>query len=289
MQTCVRTDCGCPTNQAGGAALLVESPPPPSPPHPPPPPATPPLNPSPTSPPPTAPCVNLHEFKDIRGYDIAAYNGYATDWDCFHKLRQEGHSYGVRNHNTLVCMAKSQFVDSYNDHATAIDVTCGIAPPLTLATPVSTASAAVAARQPARTPARAAAASQEVQTNNITVQSFRVATGAGRRAASAYHRGVHDAFRASSARCRGRLLFVGDPNSYAANVNVTIVATPGRRLQQDMPASTILECDSDYAGLGIGRRRSRARRSTRCSPLPSNMETTDNDYQRCGATRHGRD
>ena len=292
----MRTDCGCPSSIAGGAALLVESPPPPSPPHPPPPPSSPPVNPSPTSPPPTAPCVNLHEFKDIRGYDVAAYNGYATDWDCYHKLQAEGHSYGVRNHNTLVCMAKSQFVDSFNDHATAIDVTCGIAPPL-LPPPPPPSPPPVPPSPPdephAPPPPAPLLPSQEVQTNNITLsESFRINTGGlDEQAASAYHHQVHDAFRAVIGEVpAGELVFNSIiRDSYQANTtNFTVVPVPGRRLQAQapVPSSLVLQCDSDYAVIDLEifspTPITRAQIDAVIAALPTTMATDGSEFERCG-------
>jgi hypothetical protein len=289
----MRSDCGCPTVE-GTAALLTESPPPPLPPSSPPPPATPPLNPSPTLPPPTAPCVNIHEFKDIRGYDVAAYNGYATDYDCFHKLREMGHDYGVRNHNTLVCMAKSQFVDSYNDHATAIDVTCGIAPPL-LPPPPPPAPPPAPPSPPdepgAPPPPAPLLPSQEVQTRNITLsESFRIETGGlDEQATSAYHHQVHDAFRAVIGEMpAGELLFNSVVrNSYAANTtNLTITPVPGRRLQVDVASSMVLQCDSDYSVIDLEifspTPITRAQIDAVLAALPASMATDDSSYERCG-------
>lgn len=289
----VRTDCGCPTVD-GTAALLTESPPPPLPPDSPPPPSSPPLHPSPGIPPPIAPCTNLHEFKDIRGYDIAAYNGYATDWDCYHKLKEEGHSYGVRNHNTLVCMAKSQFVDSFNDHATAIDTTCGSAPPLypppsPPASPTTPPSPPAPPHNPP--PPLPLLPSQEVQTNNITLsESFRIDTGGlDEQATSAYHHQVHDAFRAViGAVPAGDMVFTSlIRNSYAANTtNLTIVAVPGRRMQQDMAASTTLQCDSDYSVIDLEIYSpmpiTRAQIDAVLARLPASMATDSSSYDRCG-------
>jgi len=289
----VRTDCGCPTVE-GTAALLTESPPPPSPPHPPPPPASPPINPSPVSPPPTSPCTNLHEFKDIRGYDIAVYNGYTTDWACYHKLKEEGHSYGVRNHNTDVCMAKSQFVDSFSDHATAIDTTCGFAPPLK-PPPLPPASPEAPPSPPAPPhnppPPQPLIPGQEVQTTNITLsESFRVNFGAlDEQAVSAYHHQVHDAFRlVIGAVSAGRMVF--NPllrNSYEANsTNVTIVAVPGRRLQSDVASSDVLMCDSDYSVIDLEifspTPITRSQIDAVLAALPALMSTDDNTFERCG-------
>jgi hypothetical protein len=253
----VRSDCGCPTVN-GEAALLLESPPPPSPPNHPPPPLSPPLSPAPGSPPPNTPCTNLHEFKDIRGYDVAVYNGIATDWDCFHKLREMGHQYGVRNHNTNVCMAKSQFVDSFNDHATAIDVTCGYAPPLNPppsppAAPVEPPSPPAPPQNPP--PPLPLLPNQEVQTYNISLsESFEINLGGlDDEATSVYHHQVHDAFRAVIGEVpAGALEFLTTVrNSFAGNTtNVTIEALPGRRLQEAPTgglATAPLVCETDYA------------------------------------------
>jgi len=289
----VRTDCGCPT-VSGTAALLTESPPPPLPPNTPPPPSSPPTHPPPSIPPPNAPCFNLHTNKDIRGYDVAAFNGVTSDWDCYWVIKDAGYSYGVRNHNTNVCMAKSAFVDSYNDHATAIDVTCGIAPPRTpppadpQAPPPPPSPPAPPLNPPPPTPLLP---SQQVQTNNITLsESFRVDTGAlDAEAASAYHHQVHDAFRqVIGAVSAGEMLFNSIVrNSYAANTtNLTIVAVPGRRLQTDTPSSAVLQCDSDYAVIDLEifspTPITRAQIDAVLASLPANMATDDNDYSRCG-------
>jgi hypothetical protein len=289
----VRTDCGCPTVQ-GTAALLVESPPPPLPPRVPPPPSQPPSNPPPSIPPPNAPCTNLHYQKDIRGYDVAAFNGVTSDWDCYWLIKDAGYSYAVRNWNTNVCMAKSAFVDSYNNHATAIDATCGIAPPRTpppadpQAPPPPPSPPAPPLNPPPPAPL---IPGQEVQTSNITLsESFRVDTGAlDEQAASAYHHQVHDAFRFVIGEVpAGDMLFNSlIRNSYAANTtNVTIQALPGRRLQADVPASTILMCDSDYAVIDLEIFSpipiTRAQIDAVIARLPSNMDTGDSSYERCG-------
>ena len=294
----VRTDCGCPTVQ-GTAALLVESPPPPLPPATPPPPSIPPTLPPPSIPPPNAPCNNLHVEKDIRGYDVAAYNGVTSDWDCYWIIKDAGHSYGVRNWNTNVCMAKSAFVDSYNDHATAIDTTCGIAPPRN--PPPADPQAPPPPPSPpvpphAPPPPQPLLPGQEVQTRNITLsESFRIDVGGLNEAATAaYHHQVHDAFRFVIGEVpAGDMLFSSLlRNSYAANTtNVTIQALPGRRLQVDVASSTVLQCDSDYSVIDLEifspAPITRAQIEAVLARLPSSLATDNEEYQRCGGVEMG--
>lgn len=299
----LRSDCGCPSFN-GLPALLLESPPPPSPPHSPPPPASPPRLPPPSKPPPNAPCVHLHYEKDIRGYDVAVFNGVMNDWDCYWLLNDNGYSYGVRNWNTNVCMAKSAFVDSYNDHATAIDASCGIAPPRTPppAEPQSPPPPPSPPEPPNNPPPPSPLLpNQEVQTTNITLsESFRVETGGlDAVAEAAYHHQVHDAFRAVLGAVEaGGMLFTsvvrnsreGSYAAYAANTtNVTITATPGRRMQTDdapVPSSTVLQCDSDYAVIDLEifspTPITRAQIDAVLAALPATMDTDDNTFERCG-------
>ena len=124
----LRSDCACPYTASG---LLVDSPPPPSPPKEPPPPSPSPPSPSPPPPASPPPCQMIHTERDIRGFDLDAWAGVTTDFECFIKIKEAGWPYGVRNWNTNVCMAKSEFTTSFNDHASAFEVHCGEAPPYT--------------------------------------------------------------------------------------------------------------------------------------------------------------